>query len=202
MWTKWVQPWADLFPQHGVGTAVVDSFGPRGVEQVCTRNPGRWAVRRADDAASAATWLIEQGHADPGRLVVMGMSNGGRTVLAALRTTLEHATAFAGGIALRPGCQGDVDRTFYAPLLVLIGRGDTVTPARFCEEMKARQAGPRRGDPDCVSARAPHTFDMPLPDRTRLGMRLGFDGEATADARRQAIGFLTARGLITGPTTR
>src|SRR2546422_531748 len=25
LWTKWVRPWADLFREHGIGTAVVDS---------------------------------------------------------------------------------------------------------------------------------------------------------------------------------
>lgn len=34
-WTAWVRPWIDLFQAHGVGAAVVDSFGPRGVDQVC-----------------------------------------------------------------------------------------------------------------------------------------------------------------------
>jgi dienelactone hydrolase len=42
----------------------------------------------------------------------------------------------------------------------------------------------------------PHTFDMRLPDRSVLGMRLGYDAEATADARRQVIDFLTAHDLV------
>ena len=66
MWTTWVEPWADLFRTHGIGTAVVDSFGPRGVDQVCTGNPGAWAVRRADDAYSVRAWLAEQPYVDAG----------------------------------------------------------------------------------------------------------------------------------------
>jgi dienelactone hydrolase len=88
-----------------------------------------------------------------------------------------------------------VGQAFYAPLLVLIGRGDTVTPARFCEEMQ--RARPQ-SSPDLkliVYPGGPHTFDMRLPDRTILGMRLGYDPEAAADARRQVIDFLTAHGL-------
>ena len=42
----------------------------------------------------------------------------------------------------------------------------------------------------------PHTFDMRLPDRSVLGMRLGYDPEADAGARRQVIAFLTAQGLL------
>ncbi|HEY8149846.1 MAG TPA: hypothetical protein VIK51_13145 [Vicinamibacteria bacterium] len=37
---------------------------------------------------------------------------------------------------------------------------------------------------------------MRLPDRTVLGMRLGYDPEADAGARRQVIDFLTAHGLL------
>ena len=44
--------------------------------------------------------------------------------------------------------------------------------------------------------RAPHTFDMPLPDRRVLGMRLGFDPDALADARRRVATFLTAHGVM------
>jgi dienelactone hydrolase len=202
IWTRWVQPWTDVFREHGVGTAVVDSFSPRGVDQVCTRNAGAWAVRRADDAYSARAWLAEQPYVDARHLLVMGMSNGGRTVLAALRTTGKHPDPFVAGIALYPGCQTDVNGTFYAPLLVLIGTGDTVTPARFCEQMKAGQPEAVPELKLIVYPRAPHTFDLQLPDRTLLGMRLGFDAAAAADARRQVVAFLTARGLISPGSSR
>src|SRR5262245_43666128 len=89
MWTLWVEPWAKLFLEHGIGAAVVDSFASRGVDQVCnTGGVAAWAVRRADDAYSVRAWLAGQSYVDAKRLAVMGMSNGGRTVLAALRTTV------------------------------------------------------------------------------------------------------------------
>jgi dienelactone hydrolase len=199
MWTAWVQPWVDLFLAHGVGTAVVDSFGPRGVDQVCnTRNVAAWAIRRADDAYSTRAWLVEQPDVDARRIAVMGMSNGGRTVLAALRTTLKHPDPFVAGIALYPGCQTDVDSHFYAPLLVLIGNADTVTPVRFCEQMKRAQPSRAPELKLIVYPRGPHTFDMRLPDRTVLGMKLGYDAQADADSRRQVIDFLTAHGIVSG----
>jgi dienelactone hydrolase len=193
MWRSWAEPWAEVFRQHGIGTAVVDSFTPRGVDQVCTGNPGAWAVRRADDAYSVRAWLAEQPYADAKRIAVMGMSNGGRTVLAALRTTLSHSAPFAAGVALYPGCQSDLHSRFNAPLMVLIGRADTVTPATYCETMKAGQSGNGGSKIELVVyPRAPHTFDMPLADRTVLGMRLGYDAEAAADARRRVPDFLAA----------
>jgi dienelactone hydrolase len=198
-WTAWVQPWVDFFLEHGVGTAVIDSFGPRGVDQVCTtRNVATWAVRRADDAYSVRTWLVQQPGIDVRRIAVMGMSNGGRTVLAALRTTLKHPEPFVAGVALYPGCQTDVDSQFYAPLLVLIGNADTVTPVHFCEQMMRAQPAQAPELRLVVYRRGPHTFDMRLPDRTVLGMKLGYDAQAHADARRQVIDFLTAHGVISG----
>jgi dienelactone hydrolase len=194
-WTQWVHPWADLFRTHGIGTAVVDSFGPRSVDHVCTGNVAAWAVRRADDAYSTRAWLAEQPEVDAKHIAVMGMSNGGRTVLAALRTTLRHPEPFVAGVALYPGCQTDVDSHFYAPLLVLIGKADTVTPAHFCEQMHAAQPAAAPALRLIVYPHGPHTFDMRLPDRTVLGMRLGYDPEADADARRQVIDFLVAYGV-------
>jgi dienelactone hydrolase len=193
----WVEPWVGLFREQGVGAAVVDSFGPRGVDQVCTGNVAAWAVRRADDAYTVRAWLATQSYVDPKRIAVMGMSNGGRTVLAALRTNLKHPDPFVAGIALYPGCQSDVDSRFYAPLLVLMGRADTVAPASYCEAMKGAQPVDRGPALDLVVyPRAPHTFDMRLPDRTILGMRLGYDAEAAADARRRVLRFLAAYAVL------
>jgi dienelactone hydrolase len=195
MWSNWVTPWADLFRARGIGTAVVDSFGPRGVQQVCTGDVAAWAARRADDAESVRGWLAEQPSVDASRIALMGMSNGGRTVLAALRRPRPAAGRFRAGIALYPGCQSDVASAFHAPLLVLIGRADSVTPAHFCEAMARARAGSAPDLRLVVYPRAPHTFDMRLPDRTVLGMRLGHDPEAAEDARRRVIAFLAAHGV-------
>lgn len=201
-WTLLVRPWADLFRTHGIGTAVVDSFGPRGVDQVCTGNVAAWAVRRADDAYSTRAWLAAQPNVDAQRIAVMGMSNGGRTVLAALRTTPQRPERFVAGVALYPGCQTDVSSNFYAPLLVLIGKADTVTPAHFCEQMHAAQPASAPALRLIVYPRGPHAFDMRLPDRTVLGMRLGYDPQADADARRQVIDFLAAYGFASRHSSR
>jgi dienelactone hydrolase len=79
---------------------------------------------------------------------------------------------------------------------VLTGKADTAAPARFCERMKAAQ-----GDSDTmltlvVYPRAPHTFDMRLPDRTVLGMQLGYDADADRDARQRVIDFLAANNIL------
>jgi dienelactone hydrolase len=85
---------------------------------------------------------------------------------------------------------------------VLIGNADTVTPAHFCEQMHAAQPAAAPELRLIVYPRGPHTFDMRLPDRTVLGMRLGYDPQADADARRQVIDFLMAHGLAARSVSR
>jgi dienelactone hydrolase len=53
-----------------------------------------------------------------------------------------------------------------------------------------------------IYPRGPHTFDIRLPDRTVLGMRLGYDPQADTDARRQVIDFLGAHGLVARNASR
>lgn len=73
---------------------------------------------------------------------------------------------------------------------------------RFCEQMKAAQPATAPELKLVVYSYAPHTFDMKLPDRTLLGMKLGYDADATADARRQVIEFLAAHGLTSKSSGR
>ena len=89
-----------------------------------------------------------------------------------------------------------------APLLVLIGKADTVTPAYFCEQMHAVQPASAPELRLIVYPRGPHTFDMRLPDRTVLGMRLGYDPQAAAAARHQVMDFLAAHGLAVRNASR
>jgi dienelactone hydrolase len=66
--------------------------------------------------------------------------------------------------------------------------------------MKTRQPGDGGSTLELiVYPRAPHTFDMPLPDRTVLGMRLGYDAEAAADARKRVLDFLAATMAMARP---
>jgi dienelactone hydrolase len=73
-----------------------------------------------------------------------------------------------------------------------------MTPVRFCEQMMRAQPAQAPELRLVVYRRGPHTFDMRLPDRAVLGMKLGYDAQAHADARRQVIDFLTAHGVISG----
>jgi dipeptidyl aminopeptidase/acylaminoacyl peptidase len=61
---------------------------------------GQWGVADVEDCVAAATWLADQGLADPDRLCIRGGSAGGFTVLAALvQTDVFAAGACSYGVA-------------------------------------------------------------------------------------------------------
>src|SRR5437868_9497124 len=81
------QNWAGMLRARGFVALHVDSFGPRGEKEICTQanravRPGR---ERAQDAKAALRWLASRPDVDPERIHLMGWSNGGSTVLYAIR---------------------------------------------------------------------------------------------------------------------
>ncbi|MEP7301862.1 MAG: prolyl oligopeptidase family serine peptidase, partial [Caldimonas sp.] len=79
--------WAERFARWGYVTIVLDSFGPRGLGRICEmkdRPIHPWKERTVD-AYAAAAWLAARGDVDPNALFLLGWSNGGATVLSAVR---------------------------------------------------------------------------------------------------------------------
>lgn len=188
-WARWVKPWASLLRSRGIGVAVVDSFGPRGIDQVCNSNVAAWARRRAADAVKVAVWLNGQPFVQPDHIALLGQSNGGRTVLSALESSHPGSRLFRAGVALYPGCQSNTNSTFVAPLFVLAGEADTVAPSHYCQAMRSPALKV------ITYPNALHSFDVDLPQRRYRGMVLGGNADATADAHRQVIAFLHAQGM-------
>ncbi|MFB7650619.1 MULTISPECIES: prolyl oligopeptidase family protein [unclassified Streptomyces] len=104
----------------GFGASIVPGFAPQALAWVaaggvyvfaCLRGGGeegqRWhdAGRRADkqntfdDLDAAADWLVAEGWADPARLGLLGSSNGGLTVAAAMT---QHPEKYAAVVAVAP----------------------------------------------------------------------------------------------------
>ena len=90
------------------------------------------------------------------------------------------------GAALLSACSATTPTTRPSSGASSRGGAVFVTPARFCEEMQRAQPESAPAIELVIFPRGPHTFDMRLPDRTVLGMRLGYDPEADAGARRAA----------------
>jgi dipeptidyl aminopeptidase/acylaminoacyl peptidase len=144
--------WSVLVPDHRGSTGHGREF--------TQAMAGRWGEVDVDDVVGGAKVAVERGWADPRRLVAMGASAGGFTVLHALA---RHPRLFAAGVALYPvadlldmgvdrfeahynvslvgALPGATDRyrdrspiagaeAIEAPLLVMHGTDDQVVPVR------------------------------------------------------------------------
>lgn len=164
----------------GLHVLVLDSFGPRQVKQICTLPLGQRPINqqhRRRDALGALQWLAAQPGVDAARLGLLGWSNGGSTVLAAINR--RHAEVRAAAVlptlavAFYPGCEAERDRGFEpaAPLLLQLGEADDWTPAAPCKDLAAGvQQGP-----------------VPVWDSYE-GAHHGFDGTAPLRHRRDVPG--------------
>ena len=76
-----------FFASRGFGVLHVNYRGSTGYGRAYRNKlQGKWGVCDVEDAASGAKYLIEQGLADPTKLVILGSSAGGFTVLQSLVT--------------------------------------------------------------------------------------------------------------------
>jgi len=172
---------------RGWAVLVLDSLTPRGERELCTQKMDARKVKQANrrlDAWAGLAWMAAQPGVDPARLGLMGWSNGGSTVLAALQADSFAARppgvphpAFA--VAYYPGCL-DIGRTRQgpsAPLLLQLGQEDDWTPPQPCLEWAldvARAAPSAWAAVDVVSyPGAYHGFDGAGPVRLRLDVPNG-----------------------------
>lgn len=58
---------------------------------------GNWGIADVEDAVGAARFLSDEGHADPAKLVILGGSAGGFTVL---QTLVDHPGVYKAGVCL------------------------------------------------------------------------------------------------------
>lgn len=168
--------------ERGWSVLVLDSLTPRGERELCTQNVGARKVTQANrrlDAWAGLAWLAAQPGVDAARLGLIGWSNGGSTVLAALQADRFAARpsgvplpAFA--VAYYPGCL-DISRTRQgpaAPLLLQLGQEDDWTPPQPCQAWAEE-----------VSRAAPSAW-APIDVVSYPGAYHGFDGEAPLRLRR------------------
>ncbi|WP_458096629.1 dienelactone hydrolase family protein [Roseomonas sp. WA12] len=198
--------WAARLAALGHPVLFPDSFGSRGVTQVCSGGEKGIlpeTTRRAD-AHAAAAWAATQSWSLPGGALLMGWSHGGSTALAAIGQPVPPGL-LRGAVALYPGCArpGQQPPRWHpaAPVLMLLGGADDSTPPGPCR-LAAQRALP--APVELVEyPGAPHGFDQPgMPQRTLSGLdmtaqgdgtaRMGLDPAAREDALRRVPAFLTA----------
>jgi dienelactone hydrolase len=179
--------WGQILAAKGYVTLTVDSAGSRGFGQTCTGSAARRTVLadRPKDAYAALQYLQAQPFVRPDRAGVVGWSQGGRTVLLAIRSdstarppALAHdfraAVAFyPGGCSERLQSRPFVDaepRTWASavPLLVLLGGADNWTPPAPCETFIAGAKARGASIEMKLYPGAYHVFDAPNLARREL----------------------------------
>ena len=213
--------WAAQLNARGVAVLMIDSFSARGIGETCTGGmfDPLAAAARAKDAYAGLLYLQMQPDIRPDGIALMGWSDGGGALLAAMRdpsparpSTLPQGD-FRGAIAVYPTqCapyqQSSSWQTRVA-LLVLIGEGNVWTPATPCLELMA-QARKRGSLAELVIyPGAYHDFDAPglallrhpeLTTAAGVVPILGTDPAARADMLRRVADFLQARlGIASSP---
>jgi dienelactone hydrolase len=179
---------ADVLGELQVRTQIVDSFGPRGLTQICTRRPderGVTSVDRAADAYAALAWLQRTHGAAAHTTWLIGLSYGAMAALEALdgRSTARHAPLAFDAVAMfYPRCRAPLRRkpAFQpaAPSLLLLGLADDWTDPQPYLALAWRHAlGPAAMQAIGFEG-AYHAFDSTGPVRLRSDVRHGTRGEA------------------------
>lgn len=177
----------------GYAVLMPDSFGSRGLRDVCQTRYSERTVQvsdRVQDARAALAWLAMQPGVDARRIAVLGWSHGGTTALNLLEQ--RHAKPQAGEPALAgvavyyPGC-GPLLRRQAAigtvPLLLQLGALDDWTPPQPCVDwVRLLQTRP---DSDVTV----HVYDDSYH---------GFDGTAAVRWRSDVPNGTTGQGVHQG----
>jgi dienelactone hydrolase len=208
--------WAEHLRDRGYVTLLVDSFSPRGIDEVCTGRHILSPVRdRADDARGALRFLQGRTDVRADRIGLLGWSNGAAAALSVLFDDGVRDRDFRAAVAFYPNCTrqypGGPDFRPYAPLFILVGALDDWTPAAPCVALAER--GRAAGAPIAIKVYpgAHHSFDAPAtPVRYRpevrnhnkpqgcCGATVGTDPAARADAIVEVTRFFAAE--LGGPS--
>ena len=188
--------------EWGYAALVVDSLGPRGFQSVCGSLSAVSPFTRAHDAYGALKYLRSLAFVDPERVGVIGWSHGGWTIMSVMQGNIDNSSIpstlftedgknrFKAAIAYFPLCP-PVKKTFYAPLLILIGEADEVMPARRCKIMIEKS---RAGGKPIRMKTYPgvhHGFVYGV-NETVEGQRIASDPAAGEDSLRRVKAFLAA----------
>ncbi len=169
--------WAERFARWGLIVLVLDSFAPRGLRSICEleHRPVRPWWERTADAYAALDHLVARDDVDAHSVLALGWSNGGSTVIGAVRPQAPGRRAggprFKAAIAFYPGCAWPLRQRQYRatmPLLILHGEADDWTPATSCVELARRAADAEFPMRTVVYPGAHHGFDAPDAPLRRL----------------------------------
>lgn len=200
--------WGEYLASQGYVALMLDSFGARGVKQICTVKYSERTIKEADrvgDAYAALAYLRQLPNVDASRIAILGWSHGGGVVLGAI-TQRPQGAGFNAAVSFYPGCTSRNKKADsfhpYAPLLLLIGEADDWTPAEPCKALAATVAA--RGEPMQIVTYPDtyHDFDNPALTTKRVrkevpngvnpgeGVTIAPNPQAREDAKKRVVHFL------------
>lgn len=189
--------WGTRLAAQGFLVVMPDSFSSRGLGSQCgvaSRNV-RASRERVADVLATKTWLQQQAQVKADAISLLGWSNGGTTVLSAIRQDrkpADNSPDIARAIAFYPGCRLQAESPNFRariPLLILMGAADDWTPPAPCVSL-ARAAALRGEEVEIrLYPDAYHDFDHPnseLRQRTGLAFSIGGTGNAMVGTNQNA----------------
>ena len=189
IWEQRNNHWIPFLLKRGFAVFQVDSFTPRGVENVCNDVFRVAPMVRVMDTARALQFILRDARFDSERIFLTGMSHGGTTVLLANLYPDPVFSRLKGAIAYYPYCL-EILPVLNSDLLILIGERDDWTPAGLCRNMEIGDA--QGHDYELVVyPETYHTFDVPGTDTQYLGHRILYNPDAAADSLAKVELFLT-----------
>ena len=198
---RWAKDLKTKLLDAGIGVAILDSFGARGVKHVCGHpGPhGHWARRRSEDVYSAFDYLVESKAALPKEVYLVGRDNGALTALMAVTLAMhrDHINKFAGIFAISPHCLDVNDKTFFVPIKVFITEADQDNSSKDCTDLLNKS----RAQPLKVtvfSKDVSATFEV--PDDSKSHSRFGAldDFKAARDTNAEIISSIKAKSFESG----
>ena len=152
--------WGQRLADAGFLVVMPDSFRSRGLGSQCgiSNRSVRPSRERVADVLATKIWLQARGDVKASAVSLLGWSNGGSTVLAAVRSDRKPGDAspdLARAIAFYPGCRGQAESSSFRtrlPLLIMIGEADD--PPRPARPWPRRR-GPAARRSTSSSIRAP-----------------------------------------------
>lgn len=163
---------ANLLNEMGIAAFVVDSFENRGIvfgAEILKKLFHSYSTRIAD-AYAALKLLSTHPKIDRNRIAVMGFSHGARVALFVAAENIRRSfivgdLQFAASIAYYPNCSPQFDNIRFtkAPILLLLGERDNISPVSACLDYARRMRESGVDVKTVVFKDAHHQFPV-LPD--------------------------------------
>jgi dienelactone hydrolase len=161
--------WEEVLRGWGYATFVVDSFGGRGLKDVCENVKPLGPFQRMPDVYGALQILITHPQIDPKRVALMGFSHGGFATLGASTTWAKKTfmpadkPGFAAFFPFYPPCNSLYPeiQQLSAPVRIHAAELDDLAPAERCVQLANSAKASGQDLSTTVYKGAYHSFDSP-----------------------------------------